>query len=56
MRIKDVRADRNAAALKQVVDSLLLKYDYKRKLVSQSYDGAAVMPAEVVGLQALIKK
>ncbi|MGH0150919.1 UNVERIFIED_CONTAM: hypothetical protein FKN15_028710 [Acipenser sinensis] len=52
---KDVGADRTAVALKQVVDSEISKYDYKKKLVSQSYDGAAVLAGELGGLQALVK-
>ncbi|XP_058865016.1 uncharacterized protein LOC117964775 isoform X1 [Acipenser ruthenus] len=53
---KDVGPDRTAVALKQVVDSEISKYNYKGKLVSQSYDGAAVLAGELGGLQALIKK
>ncbi|XP_006009466.1 uncharacterized protein LOC102349681 [Latimeria chalumnae] len=55
MGFKDVSIDQTAVALKQVMDSVISKYDYKTKLVSQSYDGAVVMPGELGGLQAIIK-
>ncbi|MGH0144357.1 UNVERIFIED_CONTAM: hypothetical protein FKN15_003336 [Acipenser sinensis] len=43
MGFKDVSADRTAVPLKQVVDSELSKYRYKTKVLSQSYDSAAVI-------------
>uniref|UniRef100_H3AMA8 DUF4371 domain-containing protein n=1 Tax=Latimeria chalumnae TaxID=7897 RepID=H3AMA8_LATCH len=55
MGFKDVSMDRTAVSLKQVIDSVITKYEYKTKLVSQSYDGTAVMAGELGGLQALIK-
>uniref|UniRef100_H3AHI3 DUF4371 domain-containing protein n=1 Tax=Latimeria chalumnae TaxID=7897 RepID=H3AHI3_LATCH len=55
MGFKDVSMDRTAVSLKQVIDSIITKYEYKTKLVSQSYNGAAVMAGELGGLQVLIK-
>uniref|UniRef100_H3BB00 DUF4371 domain-containing protein n=1 Tax=Latimeria chalumnae TaxID=7897 RepID=H3BB00_LATCH len=55
MGFKDISVDRTTVALKQAMDSVISKYDYTTKLVSQSYDGAAVMAGERGGLQVLIK-
>uniref|UniRef100_H3AMX5 HAT C-terminal dimerisation domain-containing protein n=1 Tax=Latimeria chalumnae TaxID=7897 RepID=H3AMX5_LATCH len=54
MGFKDVSVDRMVISLKQVIDSVITKYKYKTKLVSQSHDGASVMAGDLGGLQALI--
>ncbi|MBN3277282.1 ZMYM1 protein, partial [Polyodon spathula] len=53
---KDMSTGHNAASQKALVDRELERYQYKDKLVSQSYDGAALMAGELRGLQVLVKK
>jgi Domain of unknown function (DUF4371)/hAT family C-terminal dimerisation region len=55
MGFHDVSAGRNATCLNELVTKEFAKFDYKNKLVSQTYDGAAVMASELNGLQAKIK-
>lgn len=52
----DVSDDRSADSLFNLLDSSLLPYDYKRKLIGQCYDGAAVMAGHLNGLQKKIKE
>ncbi|XP_031334860.1 zinc finger MYM-type protein 1-like [Photinus pyralis] len=48
----DVSNDRSANALFELVTSVLEPYDYKDKLIAQSYDGASVMAGEINGLKS----
>ena len=52
----DVSDDRRAAAVAEYVFGVLEKYDCVRKLVAQTYDGAAVMASDLNGVQAKIKE
>ncbi|XP_061775076.1 zinc finger MYM-type protein 1-like isoform X1 [Nerophis ophidion] len=52
----DVSNDRRAPAIAEYVLGVLKKYDCVKKLVAQTYDGAAVMASELNGVQAKIKE
>lgn len=52
----NVSADRIANALYNFLDQHLEPFNYKRKLVVQSYDGAAVMTGELNDLHVKIKQ
>lgn len=52
----DVSNGRNAEALCSFLEKEMDKFDFKNKLIGQTYDGAAVMASELNGLQAKIKK
>lgn len=56
MGFHDITAGRSADNLFQfMVEHFGNKYDFQRKLIAQTYDGAAVMAGELNGLQAKIK-
>uniref|UniRef100_A0A3P9K3W7 Zinc finger MYM-type protein 1 n=1 Tax=Oryzias latipes TaxID=8090 RepID=A0A3P9K3W7_ORYLA len=52
----DVSEDRRAPAIAKYVLGVLEKYDCTDKLVTQTYDGAAVMASELNGVQAKVKE
>lgn len=52
---EDVSDDRRAPAVATYVLGVLEKYSCVKKLVAQTYDGAAVMASELNGVQAKIK-
>lgn len=51
----DVSEDRTADTMYELLVSVLNPFDYKKKLVGQCYDGAAVMAGSLNGLQKKIK-
>lgn len=52
----NVSEDRSASALAQHVFSILTEYDCEKKLIAQTYDGAAVMAGEHRGLQVRVRE
>ena len=52
----NVSDDRSASALAQHVFSILTEYDCEKKLIAQTYDGAAVMAGEHRGLQVRVRE
>ena len=52
----DVSAGRDAESLKNLIFEAMEPYDFKNKLVAQTYDGAAVMSSELKGLQSKVKE
>lgn len=53
---EDVSNDRRTAAVADYVLGVVNKYDCVKKLVAQTYDGAAVMASELNGVQAKVKE
>ena len=51
----DVSEDRSSESLFNLLDNILDKFDYKKKIVGQCYDGASVMAGHLNGLQKKIK-
>ena len=52
----DVSSGKDASSLFNFMQEYFAKYDFKNKLVAQTYDGAAVMSGQLNGLQAKIKE
>jgi len=52
----DVNKDPSAAAVSDLVVKELKEFDGLNKLIAQTYDGAAVMPGELNGVQAKVKE
>lgn len=48
-------AGRDAESIFNFVEREMAMYDYRRKPVGQTYDGAAVMASSLSGLQAKVK-
>ena len=51
----DVSPDRTAQALFELLDNTLHPFNYRNKLIGQSYDGASVMSGHLNGLQTKVK-
>ena len=56
VKFSDVSKDRSAVAIARLVVAQLIELGCLKKLVAQSYDGAAVMSGELNGVQAKVKE
>ena len=55
IKFSDVSKDRSAAAIARLVVAQLTELGCLKKLIAQTYDGAAVMSGELNGVQAKVK-
>lgn len=51
----DLGEDRNAPALRDLLFSVIGKFDCQTKLIAQTYDGASVISGQLNGLQKLVR-
>ena len=56
IRFSDVSKDHSAAAISDLVVKELQEFDCLNKLISQTYDGAAVMSGELNSVQAKVEE
>ena len=55
IKFSDVSKDRSVAAIARLVVAQLTELGCLKKLIAQTYDGAAVMSGELNGVQAKVK-